>query len=111
MIEIRQYLDRQGRTPFLKWLDGLNDEAQARVTAALYRLEQGNLSSVKSIGSGVQELRINYGPGYRVYFGWDGEEIVILLAGGSKKRQQVEIEKAKALWREFKARKEEKPWC
>lgn len=107
MIEIRQYVDRQGRTPFLKWLDALSDEAQARVAVSLERLERGNLSSVKSVGAGVQELRINFGPGYRVYFGWEGEQIVILLAGGSKKRQQEDIEKAKDLWREFKARKQE----
>lgn len=110
MIEIRQYVDRQGRTPFLKWLDALSDEAQARVTIALERLELGNFSSVKSVGAGVQELRINFEPGYRVYFGGDGEQLVILLAGGSKKRQQADIEKAKDLWREFKFRKEEEPW-
>ena len=68
-------------------------------------LELGNLASVKSVGAGVQELRINFGPGYRVYFGWDGEEVVVLLAGGSKKRQQADIERAKELWREFKARR------
>jgi putative addiction module killer protein len=67
----------------------------------------GNLASVKSVGAGVQELRINFGPGYRVYFGWDGEEVVVLLAGGSKKRQQADIERAKELWREFKGRRRE----
>ncbi len=110
MIEIRQYVDRLGRTPFLKWLDGLNDEAQARVSAALERLEHGNLSSIKSVGAGVQELRIDFGPGYRIYFGWDGEKLVILLAGGHKKRQQADIERAKELWQEFKGRKREGTW-
>jgi putative addiction module killer protein len=110
VIEIRQYVDRQGRTPFLKWLDALSDAAQARVATALGRLEEGNRSSVKSVGGGVHELRINFGPGYRVYFGWDGEQIVILLVGGSKKRQQAEIVTAKTLWREFKSRKKEEPW-
>lgn len=110
MVEIRQYVDRQGRTPFLKWLDALNDEAQARVSIALERLECGNFSSIKSIGAGVQELRINFGPGYRIYFGWDGEQLVILLAGGSKKGQQTDIETAKSLWQEFKARKREGLW-
>jgi putative addiction module killer protein len=105
VIEIRQYVDRQGHTPFLDWLDDLNDAVQAKVTTALERLELGNLASVKSVGAGVQELRINFGPGYRVYFGWDGEEVVVLLAGGSKKRQQADIERAKELWREFKARR------
>lgn len=110
MIEIRQYVDRLGRTPFLKWLDALSDEAQARVTTALQRLECGNLSSVKSVGTGVQELRIDFGPGYRIYFGWDGNSLVILLAGGSKKRQQADIERARELWAEFKDRKREGSW-
>lgn len=76
----------------------------------LERLERGNLSSVKSVGAGVQELRVNFGPGYRIYFGWDGAQLVILLAGGSKKRQQADIERAKELWQEFKARKRERSW-
>ncbi len=105
MIEIRQYIDRLGQCPFLRWLDHLSDEAQARVARALERLEHGNLSSVKALGTGVNEIRIDFGPGYRIYFGWDGEKLVILLAGGSKKRQQDDIERAKALWREFKGRK------
>ena len=94
----------------MKWLNTLNDAAQARVTIALDRLERGNLSSVKSVGAGVEELRIKFGPGYRVYFGWDGVEIVILLGGGSKKRQANDIEMAKGLWLEFKARKQEGAW-
>jgi putative addiction module killer protein len=110
VIEIRQYVDRQGRAPFLKWFDALNDEAQARVATALERLELGNLSSIKSAGEGVQELRIDFGPGYRVYFGRDGEKFVILLAGGIKKRQQADIERAKELWREFKKRRQEERW-
>ncbi|MFP5276050.1 MAG: type II toxin-antitoxin system RelE/ParE family toxin [Acidobacteriota bacterium] len=107
-MEIRQYVDRSGRTPFLEWLDDLNDAVQARVATALERLETGNLSSVKSVGAGVQELRINFGPGYRLYFGWDGEQLVILLVGGDKRRQQIDIQRAKELWQEFKARKREK---
>ena len=110
MIEIRQYVDRSGRTPFLKWFDALGDEAQARVATALERLERSNLSAVKSVGAGVQELRMDFGPGYRIYFGWDGERLVILLAGGSKKRQKADIERAKELWREFKDRKREGTW-
>ena len=107
VIQIRQYVDRQGKTPFLDWLDDQNVVTQAKVTTALERLGLGNLASVKSVGAGVQELRINFGPGYRVYFGWDGEKVVVLLAGGSKKRQQADIERAKELWREFKGRRRE----
>lgn len=83
----------------------MSDEAQARVAIALERLVHGNLSSVKSLGAGVRELRIDFGPGYRVYFGWDGQTLIILLAGGSKKRQQADIERAKEMWKEFKQRK------
>jgi putative addiction module killer protein len=69
------------------------------------RLEQGNTSNTKSIGGGVNELKINFGSGYRVYFGYDGSVLVILLAGGTKKRQQKDIETAKARWADYKARK------
>lgn len=110
MIEVRQYIDRQGRNPFERWFEKQNDAAQARVTIALDRLEQENLSAVKSVGDGVQELRIDFGPGYRIYFGWDGEKLVILLGGGSKKRQDADIRAAKALWQEHKERRREAIW-
>jgi putative addiction module killer protein len=70
-------------------------------------MEGGNFSAAKAIGAGVSELRMDFGPGYRVYFGKDGEQLVILLAGGSKKRQQADIEAAKALWADYKRRKRE----
>lgn len=72
---------------------------------AVARLEQGNTSNVKGVGQGVLEYRIDFGPGYRVYFGWDGEALVILLTGGSKKRQQRDIETAIALWVDYKRRR------
>lgn len=72
---------------------------------ALTRLEQGNTSNVKSVGSGVHELRIDHGPGYRIYFGKQGKELIILLCGGTKARQQKDIETAKLRWSEFKKRK------
>lgn len=65
------------------------------------------VSAAKSVGSGVQELRVDFGPGYRIYFGWDGTQLVILLGGGSKKRQQTDIGAAKALWQEYKLQKRE----
>jgi putative addiction module killer protein len=68
-------------------------------------MEQGNLSNVKSIGEGVLEYRIDFGPGYRVYFGRDGELFVVLLTGGTKKRQQRDIETAKEYWRDYKQTK------
>lgn len=106
-MEIREYLDRQSRSPFAKWFGDLNAPAAAKVTVALVRLEQGNYSNVKSVGGGVSEYRIDFGPGYRLYFGQDGETIVILLAGGLKKRQQQDVEDAKRRWLDYKDRKKE----
>jgi putative addiction module killer protein len=82
-IEVREYHDRANRNPFRAWLDRLNSEAARKVTTALYRLEMGNFSNAKSIGAGAYECKINFGPGYRIYFGKDGERIVILLGGGT----------------------------
>ena len=105
MIEIREYLDTQGRSPYARWFDRLNARAAAKVATALVRMEQGNLSNAKSVGGGVSEYRIDFGPGYRVYFGKDGDTLIILLGGGTKKRQQRDIEAAQDLWREYKQRK------
>ena len=107
VIEIRQYVDRLGRNPFDRWFEKLEAGIQARIVVSLDRLERGNLSAVKSVGGGVQELRLDFGPGYRIYFGWDGEKLVILLGGGTKRRQQAEIAAAHALWLEYKERKRE----
>ena len=93
------------RSPFANWFDSLNQQARAKVTTAIARLELGNLSNVKGVGEGVLEYRIDFGPGYRVYFGRDGEAFVILLTGGTKKRQQGDIEAAKALWADYKRRR------
>jgi len=79
--------------------------AAAKVAVALARLEQGNLSNVKTVGEGVLEYRIDWGPGYRIYFGRDDLALVILLTGGSKKRQQKDIEAAKAGWMDYKRRR------
>ena len=75
------------------------------MTVALARIEYGNFSSVKGVGAGVFECRIDFGPGYRVYFGKDGETLVILVGGGTKKRQQDDIAAAKARWKDYKRRK------
>ena len=107
MIELRQYVDRQGRNPFQQWFEALDGSTRARVSVALDRLERGNFSAVKGVGAGVFELRMDFGPGYRVYFGKDGDRIVILLGCGTKKRQQNDIDSACALWREYKEQKRE----
>ena len=100
-----EYLDQQGRSPFGIWRTSLDAIARTKVTVALTRLASGNASNVKSVGQGVSELKIDFGPGYRAYFGRDGEAIVILLAGGTKKRQQRDIEDAQARWADYKRRK------
>jgi len=75
------------------------------VATAVTRISQGNLSNVKGIGSGIFEYGIDFGPGYRIYFGRDGETLVILLGGGSKKRQELDIKTAIARWQNYKKRK------
>lgn len=107
MIEIRQYIDRLGRSPFDRWFEKLDDDTQARIVVSLDRLERGNFSATKGVGAGVFELRLDFGPGYRIYFGKVGEQIVILLGGGSKKRQQSDIDAARVLWQEYKKRRRE----
>jgi putative addiction module killer protein len=107
MIDVREYTDPHGRSPFQQWFEDLEARAAAKVTVALARLQQGNVSNVKGVGGGVLELRIDYGPGYRVYFGKDGEHVVILLGGGTKKRQSRDIQTAQDLWTTYKARKQQ----
>jgi putative addiction module killer protein len=104
-IAIRSFVASDGRVPFQAWFDSLDRQTQARITVALTRLSRGNRSHVKGLGSGVAELKIDFGPGYRIYFGQDGETFVILLAGGTKRRQSDDIAAAKARWIEYKARK------
>ena len=106
MIQSREYFDRRGRNLFRRWRDDLDDIAAAKVAIALDRLLQGNVSNVKSIGAGVSELKIDFGPGYRVYFGWEGSALIILLGGGTKKRQQKDIARALDSWGDYKNRKQ-----
>jgi putative addiction module killer protein len=105
MAELLYYVTPAGESLFEKWFLRLNAQAAAKVTVALARLEQDNFSSAKAIGEGVFEFRIDWGPGYRVYFGRDGEHYVILLTGGTKKRQQEDISRAKNAWDNYKQRK------
>jgi putative addiction module killer protein len=104
-LTVLEYLDRAGSSPLASWFGNLDATAAAKVTTALRRLELGNLSNVKGVGSGVFEYRIDFGPGYRVYFGKDGDTIVILLAGGTKKRQDRDIADAHGRWADYKKRK------
>ena len=106
MVEVREYLDTDGRSPFAAWSDRLNREGAAKVAAALARVQQGNFSNAKGVGGGVYEYRIEFGPGYRIYFGKDGDRLVILVGGGTKKRQQEDINTALVRWQDYKQRKE-----
>lgn len=94
-IRLREYLDTEGRSPYGVWFDGLNTPAAVKVAAALYQLAAGNVANLKRVGSGVFERTIEFGPGYRVYFAWDGKSVVILLGGSTKQRQQHAIDAAK----------------
>ena len=107
MIELREYVDSRGRSPFGRWFESLDGSAAARIRTALARMEAGNLSNVRGVGSGVLEYRINVGPGYRVYFGRDGDTLIILLGGGDKDRQQRDIENAREVWQEYRRRKQQ----
>jgi putative addiction module killer protein len=106
MPAIKEYLDANGRSPFAIWFDSLNAPAAARIVVAIERLGQGNLSNAKSLGRGVFEYKIDFGPGYRIYFGKDGERIIILIGGGTKKRQQHDIAAAASCWQDYKNRRQ-----
>jgi putative addiction module killer protein len=105
MLRLVEYLDEDGRSPFARWFARLDARAAAKVVAALARIEQGNLSNLKVVKAGVHEFRIDWGPGYRIYLGRDGDVLVILLGGGTKRRQQKDIEAARASWSDYKRRK------
>ena len=105
MIEIRHYLTVTGKDVFESWLEGLaDDKAEARITARINRVAGGNFGDCKSVGDGVWELRVDYGPGYRVYYGLIGRECVLLLCGGDKRKQPADIAAAIRYFEDFKRR-------
>ena len=110
MFELRGYIDESGEKRFAEWFEGLDSGAAAKVTIALTRIERGNMSNVKGVGAGVLEYKIDFGPGYRLYFGKDGDSLVILIGGGTKKRQNNDIAAAKARWADYKRRKKHAPY-
>jgi putative addiction module killer protein len=102
--EVVAFRATDGQVPFEDWLDHLNDKrAVARVLARLARVRQGNPGDCRSVGGGVSELRVDYGPGYRVYFGQKGQTLVVLLCGGDKRTQERDLGLAKQYWHEYKA--------
>ena len=107
MISVREYVDERGRSPYAAWFDSLDQRAAIKVTTAIERLALGHTSAIKSVGEGVSEYKVDFGPGYRIYFGKDGQTLVILLGGGTKKRQQNDISAAKDAWKTYKGRKKQ----
>lgn len=106
MVGIREYVTAQGRNVYARWFDRLSAPAAAtRVATALVRMELGNLAGTKAVGAGVFECHVDFGPGFRVYFGRDGDALIILLGGSTKRRQQTDIKAARTLWRDDKRRK------
>lgn len=99
-----EYLREDGSNPYKRWFDGLHAQAAAKVAAAWARLEAGNISNVKRIGS-IAEYRIDWGPGYRIYLAIEGNTLVILLGGGAKTGQRSDIRRARGLFEEYEARK------
>src|SRR5262245_4160628 len=104
--QIRVYRTRAGRLPFVEWLRSLNDlRGKQKIQARIDRVSLGNFGHTRSVGEGVQELKVDFGPGYRIYFGLDGLELVILLCGGVKGSQHEDIKQAKGYWRDYKEAK------
>lgn len=106
-IQIVEYINESGSSPYEVWFRTLDSNAAAKIATAVLRMSQGNLSSVKWL-RGIGEYKIDFGPGYRIYLGKDGEQLIILLGGGTKKRQQKDIETAVQLWAKYKQRKQKK---
>jgi putative addiction module killer protein len=107
LYKLLEYQDVTRHNPFKDWFLALDTQAAAKINVALIRLAQGNFSNVKGVGGGVLEFRVDFGPGYRIYFGRDGQELIILLGGGTKRRQQQDIETALDRWADYKRRSKE----
>ncbi|RCJ27501.1 addiction module protein [Nostoc minutum NIES-26] len=103
--EIRTYLTVDGKNLFDEWLNSLNDrKIKAKIRARLDRVEDGNLGDYKSVGDGIFELRIDYSPGYRIYFAQEGKTVILLLCGGDKSTQEQDISKAQEYWQDYRSR-------
>jgi len=102
---IKIYKDEYGNEPFIEWLEAIKDKAmQVRIRSRLLRMEDGNFGDHRSIGEGIFELRLHFGPGYRIYYGQLGNEIVLLLAGGDKSTQKHDIQRVKYYWYDYRWR-------
>lgn len=104
MKEVRLFQTRSGREPFAEWIESLNDyKTIRRIQKRLLKLEEGHYGDTRALGDGLFELKFFFGPGYRVYFGEDGDSIVVLLAGGDKGSQQRDIERVRIYWKEHQS--------
>ncbi len=102
--EIQRYIASDGKSPYDQWFYSLRDiNAQAKIISRLNRIADGNLGDYRSVGEGVYELKINYGPGYRIYFGQIGMTIVLLICGGDKSTQDRDIRQAKEYWTNYRS--------
>ena len=104
VFDVVEYVNEKGVSPFGEWLRALDTSPRGRIVIALARMRDGNLADTKGVGDGVFENRLDFGAGYRIYFARDGERILLLLAGGTKRRQEKDIARAKLLWRTYKLR-------
>lgn len=108
MIVIKYYCSEMGVEPYKQWFDSIRSvKAKQRILTTISKMERGLFGDVKSVGQGVQECRIHFEKGYRIYFGNDGDKVVILLVGSDKSNQEKEIENAKNYWKDYKRLKKE----
>ena len=104
-MEVREYASRDGKTPFTDWLKKLRDRiACQKIHVQIDRLRLGNTGDYKSLGDGIYELRIHYGPGYRIYYGKEANKIILLLCGGNKASQRQDVNLAKQYWKDYRRR-------
>jgi putative addiction module killer protein len=101
-MKVTEYIDENNSSPYRQWLDQLDKIARARIQARVFRFEGGNLGDYKSVGKGVFEARVFFGPGYRIYFGIEGQKLLLLLVGGDKSTQRKDLTKAQGFWDNFR---------
>ena len=99
--QVLEFLTAGSRSAYREWLDGLEMTVRARIQARILRFETGNLGDYRAVGDGVCESRVDFGPGYRVYFGFERAQVVVLLGGGDKRTQKRYIRSAKANWKNY----------